>query len=89
MSQRTQGTGYARTGHVDSKLKDIILFMWRSELHKFSVYVQFLLKMIPKSKFGKIDVDDKVLLDKYKLKKDFEGSMLITEVRKLARRRDI
>ena len=58
--------------------------MFDKEMHKFSVYAKFLLKMIPKGKFEKIHVDDKVLLDKYKLEKDFEGSILIKESPELA-----
>ena len=58
--------------------------MFDKEMHKFSVYAKFLLKMIPKGKFEKIHVDDKVLLDKYKLEKDFEGSILIKENPELA-----
>lgn len=46
-------------------------------MQKFSVYAKFLLKMIPKGKIEKITVDNKVLLDKYKLEKDFEGGILL------------
>ncbi|MDO8549464.1 MAG: type I restriction endonuclease [Ignavibacteria bacterium] len=53
--------------------------MFDKEMHKFSVYVKFLLKLIPKGKIDKILVDDKVLLDKYKLEKDFEGNITINE----------
>ena len=53
--------------------------MFDLEMHKFSVYAKFLLKLIPKGKFEKVIVDDKVLLDKYKLEKDFEGSILIAD----------
>lgn len=53
--------------------------MFDKDTHKFSVYARFLLKLIPKGKVEKIIVDDKVLLDKYKLEKDFEGSILLAE----------
>lgn len=53
--------------------------MFDKEMHKFSVYARFLLKLIPKGKVEKIIVDDKVLLVKYKLEKDFEGSILVAE----------
>jgi len=57
--------------------------MFDIEMQKFSVYVKFLLKLIPKGKIEKIIVDDKVLLDKYKLEKDFDGSILLTETPEL------
>jgi type I restriction enzyme R subunit len=53
--------------------------MFDMEMQKFSVYAKFLLKLIPKGKTDKITVDDKVLLDKYKLEKDFDGSIILTE----------
>jgi type I restriction enzyme, R subunit len=52
--------------------------MFDADLHKFSVYAKFLLKLLPKGKNEKIVVDDKVLLDKYKLEKDFEGSITLS-----------
>ncbi|MFH1097113.1 MAG: hypothetical protein V1749_06405 [Candidatus Desantisbacteria bacterium] len=51
--------------------------MFDIEMQKFSVYAKFLLKLMPKGKMDKIIVDDKVLLDKYKIEKDFEGSIPI------------
>lgn len=51
--------------------------MFDIEMQKFSVYAKFLMKMIPKGKVEKIKVDDKVLLDKYKLQKNFEGFILL------------
>ncbi len=53
--------------------------MFDADMQKFSVYAKFLLKLIPKGKFEKIVVDDKVLLDKYKLIKDFEGNIGVSE----------
>ena len=53
--------------------------MFDQEMQKFSVYAKFLLRLIPKGPIEKIVVDDKVLLDKYKLEKDFEGSIVIEE----------
>lgn len=53
--------------------------MFDIKMQKFSVYAKFLLKLMPKGKIDKIIVDDKVLLDKYKLEKDFEGTIFITE----------
>ena len=53
--------------------------MFDMDMQKFSVYAKFLLKLIPKDVVDKIVVDDKVLLDKYKLEKDFDGSIKITD----------
>ena len=53
--------------------------LFDKEMQKFSVYAKFLLKLLPKGKIDKIVVDDKVLLDKYKLEKDFEGSIFLSE----------
>lgn len=51
--------------------------MFDVEMQKFSVYAKFLMKMIPKGKVEKLNIDDKVLLDKYKLEKNFEGYILL------------
>ena len=53
--------------------------MFDVEMQKFSVYAKFLLKMMPKGKIDKIIVDDKVLLDKYKIEKDFDGSITLAD----------
>lgn len=53
--------------------------MFDVEMQKFSVYAKFLLKFIPKDRKNRIIVDDKVLLNKYKLEKDFEGSIFLSE----------
>lgn len=53
--------------------------MFDIEMQKFSVYAKFLLKLMPKGKIDKIVVDEKILLDKYKLEKDFEGSIQLSE----------
>ena len=45
------------------------------DIHKFSVYSKFLYTMLPKGSREKVDIDDKVLLEYYKLEKDFEGSI--------------
>ena len=49
--------------------------MFDFKTEKFSVYAKFLLKLLPKGPVEKIEIDDKVLLDKYKLEKNFEGSI--------------
>ena len=44
------------------------------DLHKFSVYAKFLYMFLPKGTgIEKIDIDDKILLEYYKLEKIFEG----------------
>ncbi len=53
--------------------------MFDKEIQKFSVYAKFLLKLLPKGRIEKILIDDKILLDKYKLTKDFEGSILLKD----------
>jgi len=53
--------------------------MFDTEMQKFSVYAKFLLKLIPKGKLDKIIVDDKILLQRYKLEKDFDGSIILTK----------
>ena len=45
------------------------------ELHKFSIYAKFLSIMLPKGGSEKVYIDDKVLLEYYKLEKDFDGSI--------------
>lgn len=49
--------------------------MFDKDIHKFSVYAKFLYKFLPKGGGAKVDVDDKVLLEYYKLEKEFEGNI--------------
>lgn len=50
--------------------------LFDKDIHKFSVYSKFLYTMLPKGQGGeKINIDDKVLLEYYKLEKDFEGAI--------------
>ena len=50
--------------------------LFDKDIHKFSVYAKFLYAMLPKKNgSGSVNVDDKVLLEYYKLEKDFEGSI--------------
>ena len=44
-------------------------------LHKFSVYAKFLAMQLPKDDIEKVDVDDKVLLEYYRLEKSFDGAI--------------
>ena len=49
--------------------------LFDKELHKFSIYAKFLATMLPKGCAEHVYVDDKVLLEYYKLQKDFEGAI--------------
>lgn len=49
--------------------------MFDRELHKFSIYAKFLSMMLQKGSSEKVYIDDKVLLEYYKLEKDFDGSI--------------
>ena len=48
------------------------------EIHKFSVYAKFLASLLPKGGHEPVQVDDKVLLEYYRLEKDFEGAIELT-----------
>lgn len=49
-------------------------FVFDKNIHRFSIYSKFLYTMLPKGYGGeKINIDDKILLEYYKLEKDFEG----------------
>ena len=49
--------------------------LFDKDIHKFSVYAKFLATMLPKGDIDKVYVDDKVLLEYYRLEKDFEGNI--------------
>ena len=49
--------------------------LFDKEIHKFSVYAKFLYRYLPKGTGEKVDVDDKVLLEYYRLEKNFEGNI--------------
>lgn len=49
--------------------------LFDKEIHKFSVFAKFLYTMLPKGGKEKVYVDDKVLLEYYRLEKDFEGDI--------------
>ena len=49
--------------------------MFDRELHKFSMYARFLYKVLPKEKGPFITLDNKILLEYYRLEKEFEGSI--------------
>ncbi len=49
--------------------------LFDKDIHKFSVYAKFLAMQLPKGQGEKVNVDDKVLLEYYRLEKDFEGGI--------------
>ena len=49
--------------------------LFDKDLHKFSLYAKFLYTMLPKGDKEQVFVDDKVLLEYYRLEKDFEGGI--------------
>ena len=49
--------------------------LFDKQLHKFSVYAKFLAMQLPKDDIEKVDVDDKVLLEYYRLEKAFDGAI--------------
>ena len=49
--------------------------LFDKDIHKFSAYAKFLDLQLPKGGNEVINVDDKVLLEYYRLEKDFEGSI--------------
>ena len=52
--------------------------MFDRDLHKFSIYAKFLYKVLPKEKGTYITIDDKVLLEYYRLEKEFDGSISLS-----------
>lgn len=49
--------------------------LFDKDIHKYSVYAKFLATMLPKGGGERVIVDDKVMLEYYRLEKDFEGSI--------------
>lgn len=49
--------------------------LFDKDIHKFSVYAKFLYTMLPKGGRDKAYVDDKVLLEYYRLEKNIEGEI--------------
>ncbi|MCH4193386.1 MAG: type I restriction endonuclease [Butyrivibrio sp.] len=49
--------------------------LFDKDIHKFSVYAKFLYMQLPKGGNDQVVVDDKVLLEYYRLEKDFEGGI--------------
>ncbi len=51
--------------------------LFDKDIHKFSVYCKFLLKLLPKGASEPIFIDDKIFLEYYKLEKKFNGSIVL------------
>ena len=51
--------------------------MFDEDLHKFSAYAKFLLTVLPKGQRATVDLDDKILLQYYRLEKCFGGSIVM------------
>ena len=49
--------------------------MFDRDMHKFSVYAKMLYKVLPKEKGPYISLDDKILMEYYRLEKEFDGSI--------------
>ena len=49
--------------------------LFDKDIHRFSVYAKFLAMQLPKQGTDRVDVDDKVLLEYYRLEKEFDGAI--------------
>ena len=67
-------TGLARFARIYSFITQVCR-MFDKDIHKFNLYTKFLLRFIPKDNNERVNVDDKILLEYYKLEKEFEGSI--------------
>ena len=65
-------TTLQRFARIYAFVTQVFLLFDRS-LYKFWIFAKFLLKLIPKDATEKVVVDDKVLLEYYRLEKSFEG----------------
>ncbi len=74
--QATFKTGLARFGRIYAFITQVYR-MFDKDMHKFSIYARFLQTMLPKDDTERLQVDDKVLLEYYKLEKNFEGSITL------------
>lgn len=70
-------TTLARFNRIYSFISQVCR-MFDPDLHKFSVYAKFLYKVLPKTRGPYITIDDKVLLEYYKLEKEFDGSISLS-----------
>lgn len=51
--------------------------MFDKDMQKFFVYARLLEKCLPKGENEKVDIEDKVILEYYKLEKSFQGSVIL------------
>lgn len=51
--------------------------LFDKKIHKFSVYANFLAAQLPKDVTQRVNLDDKLLLEYYKLEKTFEGEIIV------------
>lgn len=49
--------------------------LFDKDIHRFSVYAKFLAMQLPKQGTERVNVDDKVLLEYYRLEKEFNGAI--------------
>jgi type I restriction enzyme R subunit len=49
--------------------------LFDKEIHRFSIYAKFLLKFLPTKDVERAEVDDKVIMEYYRLQKSFEGAI--------------
>jgi len=49
--------------------------MFDVELHQFSVFIKFMQKVLPRGDSDRVDLEDKLLSEYYRLRKEFEGSI--------------
>ena len=49
--------------------------LFDKDIHRFSVYAKFLAMQLPKQGTERVNVDDKVLLEYYRLEKEFDGAI--------------
>jgi type I restriction enzyme R subunit len=47
------------------------------DIHAFSIYARFLATLLPKGQNALVSMDDKVMLEYYRLEKDFEGEIAL------------
>ena len=53
--------------------------MFDREMQSFSVFANFLSRALPKEHHGKLDLEDALGLEYYRLKKDFDGTITLAE----------
>ena len=54
--------------------------MYDKDLLKFAVFAKFLLKVIPRDKSERVQLDDMILLEYYKNEKKYDGSIALDKI---------